>query len=105
MVFAVCATEAPAGYPNENNNHPGDDRKKEKDFSLSSFHCNPRAFIFPSPQPPYDTKRPLRRGERVVFVKTLLSDKVYNSVTMVNINDRFSSTVGNKPAKKISIYR
>lgn len=81
----------------------GDDRKKKKAFSLSSSHGDPRAFIFPSPQPLYDTKRPLRRGERMVFVKTLLSDKVYNSVTMINITDRFSNTVVNKPAKIFSI--
>lgn len=81
----------------------GDDRKKEKAFSLSSSHRDPHAFIFPFPQPLYDTKRPLQGGERVVFVKTLLSDKVYNSVTMINITDRFSNTVVNKPAKVFSI--
>ena len=39
----------------------GDDGKREKAASLSPSHRTPRAFIFPSPQPPYDTRRPLRR--------------------------------------------
>ena len=72
----------------------GDDRKKKKAFSLSSSHHDPHAFIFPFPQPLYDTKRPLRRGKRMVFD---------NSVTMINITDRFSNTVVNKPAKIFSI--
>lgn len=81
----------------------GDNRKKKKAFSLFSSHLDPHAFIFPFPQPLYDTKRPLRRGKRIVFVKTILSDKVHNSVTMINITDRFSNTVVNKPAKIFSI--
>lgn len=81
----------------------GDDRKKKKAFSLSSSHRDPHALIFPFPQPLYVTKRPLRRGKRMVFVKTLLSDKVYNSVTIINITDIFSNTVVNKPAKIFSI--
>ena len=72
----------------------GDDRKKKKAFSLSSSHRDPHAFIFPFPQPLYDTKRPLPRGKRMVFD---------NSVTMINITDRFSNTVVNKPAKIFSI--
>ena len=81
----------------------GDDRKEKKAFSLSSSHRDPHAFIFLFPQSLYDTKRPLRRGKRIAFVKTILSDKVYNSVTMINITDRFSNTVVNKPAKIFSI--
>ena len=32
-------------------------------LSLSPSHRLPRAFFFPSSQPPYDTKRPLRRRQ------------------------------------------
>ena len=39
----------------------GDDEKREKAgaSSFSPSHRPPRAFISPSPQPPYDTKRPV----------------------------------------------
>ena len=32
-------------------------------LSLSPSHRLPRALFFPFPQPPYDTKRPLRRRQ------------------------------------------
>ena len=32
-------------------------------LSLSPSHRLPRAFFFPSPQPSYDTKRPLQRRQ------------------------------------------
>ena len=52
----------------ENSKHAGDDGKKEgaRKASLPLFLLPivpPGAFFFTSPQPSYDTKRPLRRRE------------------------------------------
>ena len=103
LVFALCATEVPAGYPNKNNRNEKiaitqGTIERRKRLSLFPFTIvTPALSFFPLPSLPM-TQRGLYGGERVVFVKTLLSDKVHNSVTMVNISDRFSSTVGNRMA-------
>ena len=70
----LFSVEAPAGYPNTNSNNRKIEsargtmgRGKNLACSLSPSHCPPCAFFFPFLQPPYDTKRPLRRRERMSY--------------------------------------
>ena len=70
---ALSSAEAPAGYPYNNSNNRkkqkarGERREEGKGGSslLSfSFPSCPARCLFLSPQPPHDTKRPLRRREK-----------------------------------------
>ena len=62
LVFSVLneaslsGAEAPAGYPDKNSNK----RKNTKRAGIPSFLA---CFLLLSPQPPYKTKRPLRKRE------------------------------------------
>ena len=71
------SAEAPAGYPNSKNCN---NRKKESAqgtmgrgkwqalrprFLSFPFPSSPARFLFPSPQPPSDTKRPQQKKEKL----------------------------------------
>ena len=64
MSFPICSAAAPAGCPNKNSNNRKTESarrtkgrgKRQPRFLSSPTHRAPRAFCFPSPQPPYDTK-------------------------------------------------
>ena len=68
----VFSAEAPAGYPNKNSNNRKTEsargtmgRGKKPRFFSFPFPLSPACLLFPFLQPPYDTKRPLRRRERM----------------------------------------
>ena len=65
-----------------------------KDMSLASFLSRslgpPRASSFPSPQPPYDTKRPRRRGELTSDYFFMLRNTVYHLSTLTPLSHYLS---------------
>ena len=84
---ALSSAEAPVGYPNKNSN----DRKAEgargamgrgkKPRSLSLLFPSPLArFLFLSPQPPYQTNRPLWRREFPRNTKIFLKRRKENRI-------------------------
>ena len=63
-------------------------------MSLASFlsrsHGPPRASYFPSPQPPYDTKRTRRRGELTSDYFFMLRNTVYHLSTLIPLSPYLS---------------
>ena len=69
----LSSAEAPAGFPNKNSNNRkiesargtmGRGKRRERSFPFPS--CPARS-LFLSPQPPYYTKRPLRKREPSLY--------------------------------------
>ena len=88
------SAEVPAGHLNKNSKRAGDDEKREKAgaSSLSPSHRPPSAFISPSPQPPYDKKRPVLRWRGVLSDKSTIgkSDVSSNKPSIANMKNLLS---------------
>ena len=60
LYVTLSSAEAPAGYPHQNINNRKNRKRAGDDGNRET--C-PERSLFLSPQPPHNTKRPLRRGE------------------------------------------